>query len=66
MAASADLQHRLRGALSVRNRVHHFAAAIRAIAAGKVARIAGLPGRGIGDNAPTAHFHAAKLLHQLR
>src|SRR5271169_589439 len=40
------LEHGERGALAVGHRIHHFAAAIHAIAPGIVARVASLPGGG--------------------
>src|SRR5579863_389424 len=44
------LQNGSRGALSVGNRIHHFPAAVGAVATRKVTGIAGLAGFRIGDN----------------
>ena len=60
-----SLEHRKSGALAAGHRIHHFAAAVHAIAACIVARIAGLAGGQIRNDAPIAHFHAAQFLNEL-
>src|SRR5271165_6255606 len=56
-------------AFSFGNRVHNFAAAVDAIAAGEVAVIAGGAGLGIHDDVPVRQFdvaHAAKKIEESR
>src|SRR3954451_17567012 len=55
------LQHGQRGALAIRDGVHHFAPAIHAVAAGVVARISRASGRGIGHQVSVAHLYVAEL-----
>ena len=54
MGRLRSLEHGERGALAVGHCVHHFAAAVDAVAAGKVAGIAGLAGGAIGDDSSIA------------
>src|SRR5208337_1484565 len=58
-------QHRSCGALAAGYCIHYLASAVDAIAAGKVARVARLPGFAVSHNPAVAHFYAAQLLQQL-
>src|SRR5580658_10743661 len=56
------LENGQRGPLAAGHGIYYFAAAVHAIAGGKVARIGGAAGSGIGFNVTVAHAHAAQLL----
>jgi hypothetical protein len=58
-----SLQNCARRALPVSNGVNNFATAVHAISSRKIARIPGLPGSAVRNNATVAYFDAAQFLN---
>src|SRR5215469_16023472 len=56
-----EFGHSAGGALAIGHRVHHFASAVDAVAAGEIARMGGLAGGAIHRNRPLYNLDAARL-----